>query len=200
MQEIFISNTRMSKYNNQLEYIENITFSQSCYPLLHYFEIIFRNKINQFYINEFSENWLINLPPIFNTNLSVINRINDVRRKINHNINDDIVANLTLGFWVELFNPRYLLKSKLHKEQVYSVFGIAKRNIYKEYLIKLHNELNTIRDFRNRIFHYEKVLNHHKYINAPKILKYLLYRMDNKHYIQQILQQFNITLTPPPRL
>jgi hypothetical protein len=202
MQELFISNTRMSKYNNELEYVENIKFSQFHYPLLHYFEITFRNKINQFYVNNFGGNWLIDLPSILNFDTSIVDRINDVKRKIKNSIitNDDIIANLTLGFWVELFNPKYLLRTKLYKEQVHSIFGISKKSIHKEYLIKLHNELNTIRGFRNRIFHYEKVLNNSKYLHAPKILEYLLYRMDVKHYIQQMLKQFDITLTPPSRL
>jgi hypothetical protein len=202
MQEIFISNTRMSKYSNELEYVENIKFSQFHYPLLHYFEITFRNKINRFYANHFGDNWLIELPSILNFDASIVDRINEVKYKIKNNIvtNDDIIANLTLGFWVELFNPRYLLRTKLYKEQVYSVFGISKKSVHKAYLIKLHNELNTIRGFRNRIFHYEKILNNSKYLHAPKILEYLLYRMDVKCYIQGMLKQFDIILTPPPRL
>ena len=202
MQEIFISNTRISKYNNELEYVENIKFSQFCYPLLHYFEITLRNKINKFYANNFGDNWLIDLPSILNFDASIVDRVSDIKLKIKNNIitNDDVIANLTLGFWVDLFNPKYLLRTKLYKEQVHSIFGISKKSIHKEYLIKLHNELNTIRGFRNRIFHYEKVLNHSKYLHAPKILEYLLYRMDVKHYIQNMLKQFDIILTPPPRL
>ncbi|MBP9742450.1 MAG: hypothetical protein KBD37_03735 [Burkholderiales bacterium] len=202
MQETFISKARMSKYNDELEYVKNVKFSQFHYPLLHYFEITFRNKINGFYANNFGDNWLIELPSILNFDKSIIDRVNDSKFKIKNNIitNNDIIANLTLGFWVELFNPRYLLRTKLYKEQVYSIFAISKKNIHKKYLIKLHNELNTIRSFRNRIFHYEKVLDNPKYSHAPKILEYLLYRMDDKYYIQKMLKHFDIILTPPPRL
>lgn len=124
MQEVFISITRMSRYSDESEYIENIKFSQFHYPLLHYFEIIFRNKINRFYANNFGDSWLIELPSKLNFDASIIDRVIEVRRKIKNKTitNDDIVANLTLGFWVELFNPRHLLRVGLYKEQVYSIF------------------------------------------------------------------------------
>lgn len=201
MQELFLSAKRMSRYKDDLEYVENIKFSQFHYPLLHYFEITFRNKINNFYTNNFGANWLISPPSILGFDSSIIDHTNNIKNKTRADItNDDIVANLTLGFWVELFNPRYLLRTKLHKEQTYNIFGISKKSIHKEYLIKLHNELNTIRGFRNRIFHYEKVVNHPKYLHAPKVIEYLLYRMDSNHYIEQKLKQFGFNLTPPPRL
>lgn len=201
MQDTFISNKRISKYSDELEYVENIKFSQFHYPMLHYFEIAFRNKINRFYANNFGHNWLIELPTILKFDVYIVDQINHVKHKFKKDItNDDIISNLTLGFWVELFNPRYLLSTKLHKEQVHDIFSISKKSIHKGYLIKLHNQLNTIRGFRNRIFHYEKVLNNPKYLHAPKLLGYLLYRIDNKNYIQQQLKQFSIILTSPPRL
>ncbi|MFN8769252.1 MAG: hypothetical protein ACK5Z5_04070 [Neisseriaceae bacterium] len=201
MQELFISNKRMSKYKNDVEYVGNIKFSQFCYPLLHYFEITLRNKINSFYAKKYGSNWLITPPSILKYDISVMTRINEIKEKYRTSIsNDDIIANLTLGFWVELFNPKYLLRTQLYKEQVNSVFGISAKNIHKDYLIKLHNELNTIRGFRNRIFHFEKVFNNTKYLYAPRLLEYMLYRMDSKQYLIEKLKQFGVTLAPPPRL
>lgn len=190
----------MSKYRSDDEYVENVKFSQFCYPLLHYFEITLRNKINQFYSDKYGTNWLINPPSILMNDLSTISRINEIKDKNSMLNHDDIIANLTLGFWVGLFNPKYLLGTQLYKEQVNSVFGISTKNIHKAYLVKLHNELNTVRSFRNRIFHYEKVFNNSKYLHAPKLLEYMLYRMDSKHYLKQTLKSFGINLTPPPRL
>ncbi len=200
MQDIFISKKRMSNYSDDVEYVENVKFSQFCYPLLHYFEITLRNKINCFYSKKYGTSWLINPPPILMHDSSIISRINEIDKYNTSGNHDDIIANLTLGFWVGLFNPKYLLSTQLHKEQVNSVFGISTKNIHKGYLIKLHNELNTIRNFRNRIFHYEKVFNNPKYLHAPKLLEYMLYRMDSKQYLGQTLKHFGINLATPPRL
>src|SRR5579863_4843426 len=198
MQDIFISKKRMSNYSNDVEYVENVKFSQFCYPLLHYFEITLRNKINYFYSKKYGTSWLINQPSILMHDSSIISRINEIDKYNTSSNHDDIIANLTLGFWVGLFNPKYLLRTQLHKEQINSVFGISTKNIHKGYLVKLHNELNTIRNFRNRIFHYEKVFNNPKYLHTPKLLEYMLYRMDSKQYLGKTLKHFGINLAVPP--
>ena len=204
MQSLLISDSRISTYKDNNEYVENIKVSQHFYPMLNCFEIALRNKINNFYIKGYGVDWLITPASVLTIDQAIVDRIGHVKERIAHQkkpvTNDNIVANLSLGFWVELFNHKYLIKSGLYKEQVCYVFGISKKNIHKEYLIKLHNELNTIRDFRNRIFHYERIINHPKYSHVPNQLNNLLYRLDSKNYIGNMLKQLGIVLTPPSRL
>lgn len=72
----------MSKYTDDLEYVENIKFSQFYYPLLHYFKITLRNKINSFYAKKHGSNWLIKPPPtILKHNGTIITRINEIKGK-----------------------------------------------------------------------------------------------------------------------
>lgn len=67
---------------------------------------------------------------------------------------DDIVASLTFGFWVSLVSrgagyDRKLWVPALHR--AFPNFSDRRR--------KLHDELNPVRHFRNRIMHYEPIFN-----------------------------------------
>lgn len=201
--DLLISNVRLTNYKDINEYIANVKYSQKLYPLLSFFEIGLRNKVNNFYISEFGNDWLVGGVI---ANKYMVEQIEEAKERVISDGklivgNGDLIGRLTLGFWVSLFDTGYLISSKLQVKQTKYVFGISPKNIDSKYSKLLHRELNYIREARNRIFHYEKILGHPTYKNLELLLNKYLYRIDNKNYLANLLKNnFTVEIIPPKRL
>jgi hypothetical protein len=137
---------------NELKAIElykiNIKLSESCYVSLSVLEIALRNAIHTKCSNEF---WL-------QTNLedSLSKQVKDAEGKIltSHKeiTSGRLISELTFGFWTSLFNRKYanLLWKPLHR-----VFHRIPTEQRQRAFIS--PKLNSIRTFRNRIYHYEPI-------------------------------------------
>lgn len=203
MQNLFISDVRLKNYKNIDEYVENIKFSQKLYPLFNFFEISLRNKLNNFYSEKFGHNWINE--DRFKNYKSLSRQITEVKSRIIHKkliySEADFVGDLMLGFWVELFETKYLLESRLQIEQTNKIFGISRKQIIKSYSKSLHFELNLIREARNRIFHHERIYNHDRFKNIEHLLHKYIYRLDKDKYLLQMLKdKFNINIKAPTSL
>jgi hypothetical protein len=170
--EIYISSPRLNRYllttnNNKSKalklYQTNIRLSQSFYPLLSLLEIILRNSLNKEMANHFkSKNWIIDQIPLFFSDTSlgpkyylkteVNKRIAKLREEKKPITNDNIIAGLTLGFWVALFYPASfkLLKGTPLKCLSNKPTTVNGTNFKKK--------LERIRDFRNKIYHNEPII------------------------------------------
>ena len=134
------SEPRMKKYldcsfeNFELAIIRyqlNTALSAILFRELSKFEIILRNRIHEFYFNQFNDsNWSLNFT-----------HEKDKRR----------VDDFSLGFWVSLFAPVQFRKGRqrLHKIYINRPKGIAPKKIYQELLFILR--------LRNRIAHHESI-------------------------------------------
>jgi hypothetical protein len=87
--------------------------------------------------------------------------VDDARRKLNTRAHsgtaDDVVTELSLGFWVSLVSNSYdrsLWVPCLHK--AFPVYRGPRR--------RLHGDLRTMLLFRNRIMHHEPI--HHRHLEA----------------------------------
>lgn len=163
--EKIFSNARMYKYFEKYDFDEakaiihykvNIEVSESFYPLLSVFEVALRNSINRELIAYFkTDDWFLHLAPI--TGLKALNQeITKAQRLITkrgESINaSKIVAELTLGFWVRLFNAEYV--NILWKDLRRSFPNMLKQERKRH---NVSSSLNKIRNFRNRIFHQESI-------------------------------------------
>lgn len=163
--EKVFSTQRMEKYFNRYptddqkaiaHYQSNIELSESFYSILSMYEVALRNSLNRELTEYFGTNdWYLrveSVPGLRNLRSS----INTAKRHI-ANRNETITANkviaeLTLGFWVRLFNAEYelILWKPLRKAFPYLEKRQRQRN-------NVSAPINKIRDFRNRVFHHEPI-------------------------------------------
>ena len=157
-----ISGNRFTPYlnnnsNNQSEaygtYLWNIALCESLYLALNCLEISLRNSIHDAAVQEFGvDDWFkshLHLNELEPLN-KLANEMRQSRRMVGVN---DLIANLTLGFWLSLFRSRYeqVLWPKL-LEPVFPYWPKKQRTRRNAYA-----RLDNIRRLRNRVFHHEPI-------------------------------------------
>jgi len=175
-----MSQKRLESYRDIVEYEQNLVFSKKAYIPLSILEIALRNSIDSFLGEKISNEWY--KEENFLTKDSQ-KKVDDVialleRRKENSSKNK-IIAELSFGFWVNLFKAPYA--NNLRVNDLKKIFpNLPPRQvklINREYL---YTRLNHIRQFRNRIFHYEKVLNKDAYNDIFEEIEELLEYFDKE--------------------
>ena len=139
-----------------LHYQSNIELAESFYPSLSIVEVALRNAISrELAIMAGREDWYA----IFQTTpaLNSLNRyITQATKQIlsRHEVvtPSKIISELTLGFWVSLFNAEYelILWKSLRRAFPYLSKSDRKRKTVSA-------PLNSFRAFRNRVFHHESI-------------------------------------------
>ena len=156
-----VSAERLKPYLNDADdtqafalYLWNIALCESFYPCFNGLEIALRNSLHISFSTKFgTEFWFIGrLKAPEDQRLQEANG-NLHRLGITSSLAGDIVASLSLGFWVDLLKGRY--------EQVFwpallpHVFPFTtKKQRYRE---RLYLRLANIRKLRNRVFHHEPI-------------------------------------------
>ncbi len=162
-----ISAPRFQRYKNQssgnphkalILYLWNIEISRSFYLYLSFWEICLRNKINAFFIQKYGASWPKS--SIFVRNLSRIDRekLDKTIRQREKNPNSkpaktsDIVADLSVGFWVAQLSTHYKNHYSWHKylTQIIPNGGDLDRHDFQSLCERL-------RKLRNRIAHHEPI-------------------------------------------
>ena len=159
----YISSERFRSYSGIDEYLENLVFSKKAYIPLSILEISLKNSINDLLTDKLGENWLENKDFLTNDSLRKIDEARNILYKRAELISKSkIIAELSFGFWVNLFKKPY--EKKLRTKDIQKIFTNLPPK--KEKMINrevIYKELNHIRNFRNRVFHYEKVINKDNY-------------------------------------
>ncbi len=178
----FISEDRFKSYKNLEEYSKNLIFSQNAYIPLSILEVALRNALNNYLSNKISDIWYEN---DFLTKDS-IEKVSQAKslliKRRERTDKEKIIAELSFGFWVNLFKKPY--DKKLRINDIKTIFPNLPNK--EEKLINreiLFNKLNHIRNFRNRVFHYEKVLNKDNYNNINEDIFEIIKYFDNELYI-----------------
>lgn len=151
-------------------YVNNIKISEAFYPLLDFFEVSLRNRINNVLVEDYGDDWLLD-NDFFDdeTQNAVQEAVDRLAKKRKNPANYRLVAELNFGFWSNLFNNKYHVIWQQEK-RMKRIFVNGKHDI-KE----VNKELEILRKFRNRVFHFETIYNHHpercygllyKYINS----------------------------------
>lgn len=133
-------------------YCWNIKISEAIYPVLAIFEVSLRNQVNESLKKGLrQDNWYNSLTGTGESRIR--EALNDLAKKrklvITHS---DIIASLTLGFWVSLFNKKL---ERTHWKHLRFAFPNMPINIRQRRFVERH--LNDVRELRNRIFHHEPI-------------------------------------------
>lgn len=170
----YISQEKFStyiKYNNNENialnlYDWNVRLSEALYAPLNYFEIVFRNACYDSISKEKDKYWYLDNKLMSGGNpkkgdyakqkiQKAFNGLVGYRKKypfgttIKEVNSCDIISNLELGFWINLFVQNYFN----------SFWDTCLKYLFKDYdRRELHHKLDEIRSLRNRIFHHENIL------------------------------------------
>lgn len=164
------SESRISPYlqeNNSAtevlnKYQINIILSEAMLPALHYFEICLRNRLNQLFCKKYGNDWLIHPPQELTISLEDLKKIekilNRIRRETKRNpLHDDILAQMTFGFWCSFFHRKYDPILWHQKDSFITVFpNLSRINRKRSYI---EHRILQIKDIRNRIAHHEPIWN-----------------------------------------
>ena len=175
----FISDIRLSHFKDFDEYKQNIYQSEKYYILLSIFEVSLRNSIDNYFKEKISSNWLESEILHFDTKQRIIESKNKIELRKEVLTHDKIISELSFGFWTSFFRMSYSNLVRI-KDIKYIFPNIPKRSqklITRQILDK---ELNKIRKFRNRVFHYEKIINKIEYTNMRDDISILLVYFDDE--------------------
>lgn len=150
------------------KYLSNIKICESFYPLLDFFEISLRNRINNVFVEDFGEDWLLDNDFFDNETKSAVAEAQErLSKKKKYPANHRLVAELNFGFWSNLFNKKYHVIWQQDKR-------ILRTFINSRFDIKIVNkELEILRNFRNRVFHFETIYTHNPERCYGLLLKYI---------------------------
>jgi hypothetical protein len=174
----YITQKRLNAYSDFDEYKSNLLISKNMYIPLSVLEVSIRNSVDSHFSNFYGNGWLLNETAFLQRD--AIRKITEAKARIEERgeelTREKLVAELSFGFWTSLFKQPYdrvLRFSSL--KQIFSHLPKKEEKIVDRKYISA--QLNLIRAFRNRIFHYEKVIGKDRYMNIEnnilEILSYL---------------------------
>ncbi|MEA3521643.1 MAG: hypothetical protein U9R50_01575 [Campylobacterota bacterium] len=171
IQNRYISQKRLQNYKNFDEYKQNIHLSEKYYILLSIFEVTFK----------ISKDWLSSSILHEDTKWKIKEAKNKILQRKEIVTHEKIIAELPFGFWTSLFRKSY--SNLLRIKDIQFIFPnlptknkkMINRNI-------LDKQLNHIRKFRNRVFHYERVINKSSYADIEHSIYELLVYFDKQIY------------------
>ncbi len=172
----FISNKRFKSYDDIQEYNKNLVVSKQSYIPLSILEISLRNSIDTLLTNKIGEDWHVDESFLTKDSMYKVKQAIDLLSRRREGISKHkVIAELSFGFWVNLFKKPY--EKKLRINDLKKIFpNLPPRDVKLVNREKIYKELNHIRNFRNRVFHYEKVVgkdNYHKvFEEIDEILRY----------------------------
>ncbi|MEU6264339.1 hypothetical protein [Saccharopolyspora shandongensis] len=153
----------------------NLAACAAFYGPLHWLEVALRNAMHETLQDHFgSERWWEAVSLDRNGHA----KVREAEAKLEKRLDlqgratsaDDIVAALTLGFWVSLVSRGDGYDRKLWVPALHRAFpGFSDRRR------QLHDELDRVRHFRNRIMHYEPIFNRHLTMHHSRIYRLLGY-------------------------
>lgn len=166
--QFYLSGERMSAYEILAErkslpiekavdlYLMNLAISEQLYSIISFLEVLLRNSIDKKMI-EFkqSDSWFDLIGWDFYHKRKIEEAIKYVEscRNIECIRRDQIVCNVTLGFWCNLFSRKY--ESVLWAPALQYIFKNSKSRPTRRHVIET---LQTILEFRNRISHFEPII------------------------------------------
>ncbi len=184
-------------------YRHNVKLCQKFYGILNIFEVVLRNAINAHYQSVFNDtDWMANQMEaggmIENApHKNEVCRIVATLRQNGRYTNDRVVSSVSFGFWTYLFTRQPF---RLGGQNLLRIFpnrtaGLGQRAVF--------NELQEIKNFRNRIAHHEAIcfdengnidmtITQSKYALILKYIDFLGYQSGHLFYGVDILPDSTI--------
>ncbi len=150
------------------KYLLNIRLSKELYSVIALTEVTLRNHLNNAISSNIKEKWLLdeNFVKNFLKDKELARYLEvykDFKKKGNLT-EGRLIAELSLGFWVNLFNKKYKV-SLWHKKEVFET-------VFPNFDLRVHNrisfiypKLKELQYIRNRISHQEAIFDHPKGLN-----------------------------------
>ena len=178
----FITDKRFESYADLDEYQENLVISKQSYIPLSVLEVSLRNSIDALLTQKVSENWHTDETFLTRDSAFKIKQAIELLERRRESVSKHkIIAELSFGFWVNLFKKPY--DKKLRINDLRKIFpNLPPKTVKLINREKIYKELNHIRNFRNRVFHYEKVVNKDNYNKIFNEIDELLKYFDNDIY------------------
>jgi hypothetical protein len=164
--EPFLSSKKISPYKTKYAdnwftiYKAEIEQAKEAFVYLHFLEIFLRNKI-AIELNKDFGDWLFNKQSALKLNYKEQKKIAEVLLslgKMGKEINqDNIISNLNFGFWTNIFHKSYNYSIWQQNKILIRLFPHLKSS--QRNLSQIQKEMEKIRKFRNRIFHFENLQN-----------------------------------------
>ena len=134
----------------------NIELSEAFYPCISTFEVLLRNAVSRELSILFGrEDWYATFsatPGLTSLNKYISQANRQIANRKENSTPSKIVAELTFGFWVSLFNVEY---ERILWKDLRRVFPTMPKTMKQRK--KVAPPLNRFRAFRNRIFHNEPI-------------------------------------------
>lgn len=163
-----LSLNRLARYGKNTKdslnlYLLNTELCEAFYCSMSYLEIILRNKIDNVFSKIKGNNWLDCYKTEINKNLK--------DKYINPNDKNKLISELNFGFWTSFF-------TKKHRDIWYIV---KLQNLFEFYkgrlnISRISYELNLIRNWRNKIFHYGNILIVKDGMPGPEVMHNMIYK------------------------
>lgn len=167
--ELSISKERLDEYSKILEtsnkkeiftyYILNSELSKSLYIPIQNLEITLRNNLHNTFTNFYKTDKWYEVEGFLET--TEIKKINEVIKRLKSSNKEPtsgrVISELNFGFWTTLFSKKY--DQKIWSKHIKQIFPNVPRNNRNRK--NLSAKINTIRYFRNRVFHFEPIFNKH---------------------------------------
>lgn len=186
----FISKSRLKQYKNLREYKENLEFCKSFYIPLAMLEIGLRNSLDLHFQKKVGRDWLLNetfIKPYLKDSISQAKKILVQQRKsVNQ---DNLIAELSFGFWILLLKKPYqeYLRYKDLKIIFPNMPRLENKVLNRRYFFTIINE---IRLFRNKIFHFDKIINKKEYLHIKNDILFILSCFD-ENLVKFVKKEFD---------
>lgn len=159
----FLSVERLGKYLQMAQgrpdeaarlYMENLNQCQLLYAKLHWLEIGLRNAVNHQLVQKYGDMWFDN--PHVGLGIKEQQQIDKARKCLARDkkplTNGNMVAEISFGLWVNLFNFPYEVLWRFPLRQAFAGHaGALQRH-------EISKKLHPVLKLRNRIAHYEPIL------------------------------------------
>lgn len=139
-------------------YLWNLAVCESLYPPVQLCEVSLRNTLHLYLTNQFGERWFDSKSLKLTVwGAAEVARAKEKLRKMKRDDSPGrIVAELTFGFWTHLFQSDYIGPKGFLPQGIKAIFPNLEKSMHKPKQLK--QQLDRIRDLRNRIFHHERVI------------------------------------------
>lgn len=137
-------------------YAFNVRVAQASYVVLEAGEILLRNQIHRQLAKShhklnWYEDWLKD-ENYRHVHKKIKYAIQTIKKRKEQENADKVIAEMTLGFWVSIFNAEF---ERMHWKQLRLIFRNIPKNQRKRHTVS--SALNRFRKFRNRVSHYEPI-------------------------------------------
>lgn len=152
----------------------NVKISASLFEQIQYLEITLRNAVCEALHQAVGEKWAWNTSFAINfpkkTQKTLQKLANDNRIKTL----DQAIPHLHFAFWQSIFTSRF--DNKIWQMQLYTIFPNAPIQPYKILRTEIHQDLDNLRELRNRIAHHEPIFQRDLQKDFETIHKIISYR------------------------